>query len=235
MARSSQPAKRVCHTSCQTHTAWIVAAQSDWPDHAFPLASGTTKRAQEVLDAGSSSSSCCGFWCEVSRAAEPCDQRAQGHLFFDDGQTKINTSTWDQCGRALAGLLNLPISGASRASKGGRTSQYTCPTASASVICLTRACSVPPTKVGPSHEDGKALQAWDGRLQAGNQMGFAGVYSGSSFRRAMATTRPRRAWQAEVGLPEEDFDEITRRLTWRRTTLQLSPVWRPETTARRLA
>lgn len=29
--------------------------------------------------------------------------------FFDDGTTKINTSTWLQCGRAIASLLSLPI------------------------------------------------------------------------------------------------------------------------------
>lgn len=28
--------------------------------------------------------------------------------FFDDGEEKITTSTWDQCGRALAALLSLP-------------------------------------------------------------------------------------------------------------------------------
>jgi hypothetical protein len=33
--------------------------------------------------------------------------------FYDDGNTKINTTTWDQCGRAIAALLSLPESGAS--------------------------------------------------------------------------------------------------------------------------
>ena len=29
--------------------------------------------------------------------------------FIDDGKTKINTSTWEQCGRAVAKLFSLPI------------------------------------------------------------------------------------------------------------------------------
>jgi hypothetical protein len=28
-------------------------------------------------------------------------------VFFDDGKTKINTTTWERCGEALAGLLSL--------------------------------------------------------------------------------------------------------------------------------
>ena len=33
--------------------------------------------------------------------------------FYDDGKTQIDVSTWDQCGRAIAGLLSLPESGTS--------------------------------------------------------------------------------------------------------------------------
>lgn len=29
--------------------------------------------------------------------------------FYDDGETKITVSTWDQCGRAIAALLSLPV------------------------------------------------------------------------------------------------------------------------------
>lgn len=35
------------------------------------------------------------------------DLRTKKATFFDDGKTKINTSTWEQCGKALAGLLSL--------------------------------------------------------------------------------------------------------------------------------
>jgi hypothetical protein len=33
--------------------------------------------------------------------------------FFDDGETRVNVSTWPQCGRAVAALLSLPVTGAS--------------------------------------------------------------------------------------------------------------------------
>ena len=29
--------------------------------------------------------------------------------FFDDGLTKMNTATWDQCGRAVASVFSLPV------------------------------------------------------------------------------------------------------------------------------
>lgn len=41
------------------------------------------------------------------------DIKARKATFFDDGNTKITSSSWDQCGRAVAGLLSLPVSGAS--------------------------------------------------------------------------------------------------------------------------
>ena len=54
---------------------------------------------------------CCGFWYEWSLALpQPWfgfDIKARKVTFYDDGKTRISTSTWDQCGRALAGLLSL--------------------------------------------------------------------------------------------------------------------------------
>jgi hypothetical protein len=54
----------------------------------------------------------CGFWYEFSLAGGPIrygfDFHDKSVTFFDDGNTKINTSTWEQCGRAVAALLSLP-------------------------------------------------------------------------------------------------------------------------------
>lgn len=59
----------------------------------------------------------CGFWYEWSLATGEqwfgftiSDRKV---TFFDDGKRTITVSTWNQCGRALAGLLSLPESGAS--------------------------------------------------------------------------------------------------------------------------
>jgi len=81
---------------------------------------------------------CCGFWYEWSLVSNPIFSSShllyiifsclfintgqalpeQWYGFtvkerkvtlFDDGNAKISTSTWDQCGRALASLLSLPV------------------------------------------------------------------------------------------------------------------------------
>jgi hypothetical protein len=53
----------------------------------------------------------CGFWYEWSLALPPpwfgFDIKSKKVTFYDDGKTRINVSTWLQCGRALAGLLSL--------------------------------------------------------------------------------------------------------------------------------
>lgn len=53
----------------------------------------------------------CGFWYEFSLASGKLffgfDIANRSATFYDDGNTKIDTSTWDQCGRAVAGLLHL--------------------------------------------------------------------------------------------------------------------------------
>lgn len=83
-----------------------------------PIGDNYTARREEVENSGATwISLVCGFWYEWSLALpEPWfgfTIKERKVTFFDDGNTKINTSTWDQCGRAIAGLLSLPESGAS--------------------------------------------------------------------------------------------------------------------------
>lgn len=53
----------------------------------------------------------CGFWFEFSTACPPewygFDIGKRTMTFYDDGLIPINTSTWAQCGNALAALLSL--------------------------------------------------------------------------------------------------------------------------------
>lgn len=57
----------------------------------------------------------CGFWYEWSlcgnsgRDCFGCGVEDRTVTFFDDGAEKITTTTWDQCGRALAALLSLKV------------------------------------------------------------------------------------------------------------------------------
>lgn len=53
----------------------------------------------------------CGFWYEFSLGGTAdrygFDFKERSVTFFDDGTAKINTSTWAQCGRAVAAFLSL--------------------------------------------------------------------------------------------------------------------------------
>jgi len=53
----------------------------------------------------------CNFWYEFSLGGGPdrygFDFKKRSLILFDDGNVAINTSTWPQCGRAIANLLSL--------------------------------------------------------------------------------------------------------------------------------
>jgi len=55
----------------------------------------------------------CGFWYEFSLAGGPFrygfDFKNRSVTFFDDGTTRLNTSTWPQTGRSVANLLKLKV------------------------------------------------------------------------------------------------------------------------------
>jgi hypothetical protein len=73
-------------------------------------------RIKEVEDAGSTAVMLgCGFWYEWSLSlGNPWfgfDIKDRKVTFVDDGKRVITVSTWDQCGRAAAALLDLPESG----------------------------------------------------------------------------------------------------------------------------
>lgn len=54
---------------------------------------------------------CCAFWYEFSLAGGPdrygFDFHKRTVVFFDEGTLKVNTTTWPQCGRAIAALVGL--------------------------------------------------------------------------------------------------------------------------------
>ncbi|KUI72904.1 Bifunctional pinoresinol-lariciresinol reductase [Cytospora mali] len=56
----------------------------------------------------------CGFWYEWSLLGGGgdrfgCDVAKREMTFYGDGEEKITTTTWDQCGRALAAFLSLRL------------------------------------------------------------------------------------------------------------------------------
>jgi len=66
----------------------------------------------EKLGASSWISIVCSFWYEYSLSGGQfgIDVEKRTARFYDEGKTRINTSTWPQVGRAVARLLSLPIS-----------------------------------------------------------------------------------------------------------------------------
>ncbi|THX22627.1 NAD(P)-binding protein [Aureobasidium pullulans] len=79
------------------------------------VASRFSKYSSEIEGLGMSHFSLvCSFWYEWSLGIGVLygiDIREKKATFFDDGNTRINTSTWQQCGRAVAKILSLPIDG----------------------------------------------------------------------------------------------------------------------------
>lgn len=99
---------------------WVVP--NDWgfdtSDEAvvndIPGASKTPQGRKDIAETGVSSyiSFTTGFWYEWSLAIPPSfgfDFPNKAATFFDEGETKISSSTWPQVGRAVASLLSLPI------------------------------------------------------------------------------------------------------------------------------
>ncbi|KAL1874848.1 hypothetical protein Daus18300_003389 [Diaporthe australafricana] len=70
---------------------------------------------KEIVELGVSSwvAFGCGFWYEWSILGSAdcfgCGLEKREMTFFDDGEEKITTSTWDQCGRGLAAFLSLKV------------------------------------------------------------------------------------------------------------------------------
>lgn len=80
----------------------------------IPGMSKTPQSRKDIAATGVSSylSVTTGFWYEWSLAIPPSfgfDFPSKTATFFDDGETKISSSTWPQVGRAVAALLSLPI------------------------------------------------------------------------------------------------------------------------------
>ncbi|KAF3400920.1 hypothetical protein DPV78_006069 [Talaromyces pinophilus] len=77
------------------------------------LADAKTRICTEVESFGVSSYIllACGFWYEFSLGGGPdrygFDFKNRSLVVFDGGNTAINTSTWPQCGRAIASLMSL--------------------------------------------------------------------------------------------------------------------------------
>ena len=175
----------------------------------------------------------CGFWYHWSLALGESffgfDIKNRKVTLFDDGNTKINTSTWEQCGRALAALLSLPESGASPSLSDWKNK----PLYFSSFLIsqrdmfdsLNRVLGTTDDDWEISHEptpqrykDGLA------QFEKGDRLGFAkAMYSRVFFPNGGGDYQSSKGLANEVlGLPEESLDQATKE-----TVEMVESGWRP--------
>lgn len=168
----------------------------------------------------------CGFWYEFSLGGSAdrygFDFHNRSIVLFDDGETKINTSTWAQCGRAVASLLSLKLLPEDEGDKSPAIDQWANRAFYASSFLVSQRDMLESAKrvTGTtdadwtiSHEDSgerykKAVQDF----QEGDLKGFVRLlYTRVFFPNGGGDYESSIGLQNDVlGLPKEDLDEATK-------------------------
>jgi hypothetical protein len=166
-----------------------------------------------------------GFWYEWSLAipaAYGFDIAKRSVTFFDDGETKITTSTWPQVGRAVAGLLSLKIKSDGPDDKSPSlepfmntyvyTGSFTINQQDMleSLLRVTNTSIDEWTVTKEPHEE--RYTGGVKAMQGGDRTGFAkAMYTRVFFPDDGGNTEKTRGLANDVlGLPKEDLDEATR-------------------------
>ena len=181
------------------------------------------KKCEEIQSLGSAYiAMACGYWYEWSLARGEkwfgFDIKNRKVTFFDDGKTKINASTWKQCGRALAALLNLPEDGATPALiqwknksfflSSFRISQSDMLDSLHRIIGTTdKDWEITYEPTAHRYKDGVA------EMKNGDRTGFAkAMYSRTFYPNGDGDYESSRGTVNDLlGLPREDLDEATKR------------------------
>ena len=141
--------------------------------------------------------------------------------FIDDGNKKIPTSTWDQCGRAVTGLMSLPVYPVDENDQSTTLSQFGNSHVFIKSFELSQRDMLDSLNrvLGTSDADWKIekqghKERYDQgnvELQAGKNSGFAKRLYTRMFYPGALEKFSARAHNKVLGLPEEDLDEATRR------------------------
>ncbi|KAL8793868.1 MAG: hypothetical protein Q9195_003594 [Heterodermia aff. obscurata] len=168
----------------------------------------------------------CGFWYEFSLGGGSdrygVDFEKHTMIFFDDGKTPINTSTWHQCGNAIASLLSLKVLPDDENDKAPTLSQFRNKmiyTSSFNVnqkemfdsVLRVTGTSADDWKV--SYEDSIArYKAAAEAMQTGSFSAFVTLmYTRVFFQDGVGNFEASKGIENEVlGLPKEDLDEYTK-------------------------
>ena len=166
----------------------------------------------------------CSFWYEFSlggtEARYGFDFHKKALTLFDDGDVKICTSTWPQCGRAVAQLCALPILPPSAADEGltltaleDRPVRVTSFVLSqrdmfASVLRVTgdKESDWTVTREPSKERYGRGMQL----MQSGNMAGFAIALYTRAFYPHSNANFSEKVLNEKLGLPKEDLNAATK-------------------------
>lgn len=167
----------------------------------------------------------CNFWYEFSLGGGAdrygFDFKKRSFIQFDDGNVAINTTTWPQCGRAVASLLSLKELPDDETDQSPTLSQFANRSVYISSFRLSQRDMFESVKrvTGTSDVDWtitheSAEQRWkDGRaeVEKGNFAAFPKqLYSRMFFPTSDGDYQSRRGLDNDIlGLPVEDLDEYT--------------------------
>jgi NmrA-like family len=178
-----------------------------------------------VKDGMSTLGLACSFWYEHSLCSFPFaygfDVENKAVTFYDDGNTKISTSTWPQCGLAVARLLSLPILPEDDGDKSLTLDQFRDKHAYISSFFVSqkdifasvlRVTGTKETEWKIEYEDSKK-RFEDGQKEAaaGNRMGFGKMLYARMFYQDGCGNIEGKLHNEALGLPKEDLDEYTKK------------------------
>jgi hypothetical protein len=168
----------------------------------------------------------CSFWYEFSLAGQPerygFDFKNRTVTFFDDGNTHINTSTWPQCGRAVANLLSLKVLPDDENDKSPCLANFRNNLLYISSFNVSQKDMLDSVMrvTGTSEKDWKVdyedvkerYKNGVEQFKKGNMMGFAKLlYSRVFFPDGSGDYEATKGLHNDIlGLPKEDFDEYTK-------------------------
>lgn len=166
---------------------------------------------------------CCGFWYEYSLGLAPAygiDFKNKTATFYDDGETKINTSTFNRVSEGVAALLSLPVTREDGNDKSPCLMDFRnspC-RVSSFYVCQKDMFASAVRVTGTKEEDWKIsyqpakerFEEGQKEMKEGNGMGYVKLLYGRCFFKDGNGTFEDKKHNALLGLKDEDLDEATK-------------------------